>query len=236
MKILLKGGRKAPRGEKGAAKRETVLLALIIGISLAAVLVPAVRYFHARADAFGCASALSSANEQLDIKYLTDGGFTAEEAKNAVAFAMNGWDDLCPGGGTVHLKKNEGEGTPFSVICGLHCPDAAVRTRLNAGFVLEQLKRVIVSERIQGENFPQSIIVNLNNKEYNAALTDGEAAVKRGTKATSGVSGTVIFYSLAGYGEAGKSSGLSEGEVFYFCFADEEHCAIWRSQEGWTLG
>ena len=32
----------------------------------------------------------------------------------------------------------------------------------------------------------------------------------------------------------GADSGMKEGELWYFAFADEEHCAIWTYHDEWT--
>ena len=46
--------------------------------------------------------------------------------------------------------------------------------------------------------------------------------------------GTVICYSITGHSDFGADSGLEEGQVWYFSYADEEHCANWKSDDGWS--
>ena len=41
------------------------------------------------------------------------------------------------------------------------------------------------------------------------------------------------FYGLAGEGDFPVEK-VSAGDIFYFVYADEEHCAIWKANEGWT--
>ena len=100
--------------------------------------------------------------------------------------------------------------------------------------VLHQLRQTIDLEQKLGDPTPSEVTVELKGKEYQALLTDQETGLKRGTSATSGVRGTVIYYSLAGYGEFTEDISLPVGSVCYFSFADEEHCATWKHQRGWS--
>ena len=46
----------------------------------------------------------------------------------------------------------------------------------------------------------------------------------------------MAFYGLAGEGDfpAGEEAKVEAGDIFYFVYADEEHCAIWKANDGWT--
>lgn len=219
---------------KNGISRLMVILLVLIGIMLILIAIPVYQYYRNRAEELGCASALNTANHQLSIAYLSDGTFTEEKAKEIVTFAMDGWDDLCPGGGTPYIVENESDEVPWRVVCGKHDKDTKERTRLNAAWVLEQIEKQVYSAQLQGELYPQSVRVTVNSKEYEALLTDEETGFRRGTAATSGVEGTVIYYSLVGHSEFGSDAGLKEGEVWYFSYADENHCATWSSRDGWT--
>ena len=219
-------------GSGGIAALVVVLAVLVLALAVIAA-APVYRNYREQADEIGCVSSLTSANNQLAIETLSGGDTTAGEAKAIVTRAMNGWDDLCPAGGTPYLVAAEGE-VPWRVVCGLHDKDTKERTRLNAAYVLKQLRQKIDLEQKLGDPTPSEVTVELNGKEYQALLTDQETGLKRGTSATSGVRGTVIYYSLAGYGEFTEDISLPVGSVCYFSFADEEHCATWKHQRGWS--
>lgn len=210
-----------------------VVLAVLVLVMVVVIAVPVYRDYREQADEIGCVSSLTSANNQLSIEYLSSGELTADEAKAIVTKAMNGWDDLCPAGGTPYLVETEGE-VRWRVVCGLHDKDTKERTRLNAGYVLKQLRKKIDLEQKLGNSTPSEVTVELNGEEYQALLTDQETGLKRGTSVTSGVKGTVIYYSLAGYGAFTEDISLPDGSICYFSFADEEHCASWKHQRGWS--
>lgn len=221
-----------PRTLKGITRAACILLVLIV-ILLVLIFIPSWKYYQNRAAELGCGSSLNTANHQLSIEYLSGKKMTPETAKEIVTIAMDGWDDLCPGGGTPYLVEEESE-VGYRVVCGLHDKDTKERTRLNASNALEQIEKEVHMDRSLGVSFPESITVKINGKEMNAVLIDEESGLKRGTKATTGVKGTVIFYSIAGHSDFGKDSGQKEGQVWYFSYADEEHCANWKIDDGWT--
>ena len=221
-----------PRTLKGIPRAACILLVLIV-ILLILIFIPSWKYYQNRAAELGCGSSLNTANHQISIEYLSGKKMTPETAKEIVTIAMDGWDDLCPGGGTPYLVEEESE-VGYRVVCGLHDKDTKERTRLNASNALEQIEKEVHMDRSLGVSFPESITVKINGKEMNAVLIDEESGLKRGTKATTGVKGTVIFYSIAGHSDFGKDSGQKEGQVWYFSYADEEHCANWKIDDGWT--
>ena len=229
---MKKSWKKKLEGRSGIAA-VVVILALLVLLLSVGIAIPVYRNYREQADEIGCVSSLTSANNQLSIEYLSAGELTAVEAKAIVTKAMNGWDDLCPVGGTPYLVAAEGE-VPWRVVCGLHDKDTKERTRLNAANVLKQLRRKVDLEQKLGDPTPPEVTVTLNGKEYRALLTEQETGLKRGTATTSGVKGTVIYYSLSGYGAFAENISLPDGSVCYFSFADEEHCATWRHQEGWS--
>lgn len=219
-------------GRNGIAAA-VVILAILVVILSVVIAIPFYRNYRNQTREIGCVSSLKSANDQLSIAYLSAGQLTAAEAKAAVTRAMNGWDDLCPGGGTPYLVETE-DAVPWRVVCGLHDKDTKERTRLNAANVLEQVRQKVDLEQKLGDPAPAEVQVTLNGKEYPAVLTEEETGFKRGTAATSGVEGTVIHYALTGYGAFSGTPGPAGGSVCYFSFADENHCAAWSEQEGWT--
>ena len=229
---MKKSWKKKLEGRSGIAAA-VVILALLVLLLSVVIAVPVYRNYREQADEIGCVSSLTSANNQLSIEYLSAGELTAGEAKAIVTKAMSGWDDLCPAGGTPYLVAAEGE-VPWRVVCGLHDKDTKERTRLNAANVLKQLRQKVDLEQKLGDPTPPEVTVTLNGKEYRALLTEQETGFKRGTATTSGVKGTVIYYSLAGCGAFAENNSLPDGSVCYFSFADEEHCATWKHQEGWS--
>ena len=229
---MRKIGQRKLGGSSGIAALIVILAILVLALAVVAA-VPLYRNYREQGYEIGCVSSLTSANNQLAIETLSAGEMTAGEAKAIVTRAMNGWDDLCPGGGTPYLAAAEGE-VPWRVVCGLHDKDTKERTRLNAAYVLKQLRQKIDLAQKLGDLTPPEVTVCLNGKEYRALLTEQETGMKRGTATTSGVKGTVICYSLAGHGTFSGEAPLPDGSVCYFCFADEEHCAIWKHREGWS--
>ena len=229
---MRKNGKQKLGGSDGIAALIVVLAILVLALAAAAA-APMLRNYREQADEIGCVSSLTSANNQLTIETISGGEMTAGEAKAIVTKAMSGWDDLCPAGGTPYLVAAEG-GVPWRVGCGLHDKDTKERTRLNAAYVWKQLRQKIDLEQKLGNLTPPEVTVTLNGKEYRALLTEQETGMKRGTATTSGVKGTVIRYSLAGHGAFAEDVSLPDGSICYFCFADEEHCAIWKHREGWS--
>lgn len=229
---MRKNGKQKLCGSDGIAALVVVLAVLVLALAVIAA-APVYRNYREQADEIGCVSSLTSANNQLTIETLSRGDTTAGEAKAIVTRAMNGWDDLCPAGGTPYLVEAEG-GAPWRVVCGLHDKDSGERTRLNAAYALKQLRQKVDLEQKLGDLTPPEVTVVLNGKEYRALLTEQETGMKRGTATTSGVKGTVIRYALAGHGAFAEEVSLPEGSVCYFSFADEEHCAIWKHREGWS--
>ena len=229
---MRKIGQRKLGGSSGIAALIVVLAILVLALAAAAA-APVYRNYREQADEIGCVSSLTSANNQLAIETLSEGDTTAGEAKAIVTRAMNGWDDLCPAGGTPYLVAAEGD-VPWRVVCGLHDKDTKERTRLNAAYALKQLRQKVDLEQKLGDPTPPEVTVTLNGKEYRALLTEQETGMKRGTATTSGVKGTVIRYALAGHGAFAEEVSLPEGSICYFCFADEAHCAIWKHREGWS--
>ena len=229
---MRKNGKQKLSGSSGIAALVVVLAVLVLALAVI-IAAPVYRARREQADEIGCVSSLTSANNQLAIETISAGEMTADEAKAIVTRAMNGWDDLCPAGGTPYLVAAEGE-VPWRVVCGLHDKDTKERTRLNAAYALKQLRQKVDLAQKLGDLTPPEVTVVLNGKEYRALLTEQETGMKRGTATTSGVEGTVIRYALAGHGAFTEDISLPDGSVCYFSFADEEHCAIWKHREGWS--
>ena len=222
--------------DRRGLSRLTAILLVLVGIMLIVVAIPIWRNLHEKSAKLGCVTALDSARRQLAVDYLmVNGTPTAKDAKDLVTYAMNGWDDLCPDGGTVYVVERGGDHElPYDVVCGLHDPDAKERTRLNAGYVLYQVEEAVRQAQAAGELYPETVTVRLHGRDLIACLVDDYTGLRRGTASTSGVEGIVAYYSIVGHSAFGADSGLEAGEIWYFSYADEEHCAAWSSIKSWT--
>jgi hypothetical protein len=98
----------------------------------------------------------------------------------------------------------------------------------------EQLREALLHERNKGNLFPESLPYTLHNKPHTALLTDVDVGLKRGTKLTDDQEGIVAYYSVVGHSDFGADSGMKEGQMWYFAYADEEHCANWSYHDEWT--
>ena len=197
----------------------TILL-IAVFVMLGVVLIPRLSHYKEAADNYGCKVALKKAQDMLDVEYLSNYGLTLDEADVVIRRAMWEQDWLCPSGGDYFVVEDRGKEQPYRVTCGLHEDDTTLRTRLNAQRALTLLEQ----ELEFSETVPDAVRMELNGMEYYAERVETEPPIKRGTRTTSGYEGIVLFYVAD-----------EEKELQYFCYADEEHCAIWRSGETWAV-
>lgn len=220
---------------KDGISRAVVILVVVVAVLLVAALIPLAIYHKHISEKLGCKQAMDSGTRQLYDAYLLGDVHNVEEAKAVVTRAMNGWDDLCPGGGTMHIVYDETAEKPYRLACGIHDPDTVERTNLNAKYVLEQLIKKLEILQAKGEQYPESIPVSVNSIEYTAVLTDAESGFFRGTYNTPGAKEeTLIFYAIAGHSEFGKEYGAKDGDICYFSYVDPDHVANWNAQTGWS--
>lgn len=197
----------------------TILL-IAVFVMLAIVLIPRLSHYKETADNYGCKVALKKTQDMLDVEYLGNYGLTLEEADVVIHRAMWEQDWLCPSGGDYFVVEDRNSEQPYRVTCGLHEDDTALRTRLNA----ERALALVQQELEYSEAVPDAVRMELNSTEYFAERVDTEPPIKRGTRLTSGYDGIVLFY-IADAVE----------ELRFFCYADENHCAIWRVGETWAI-
>ena len=220
-------------------------VAWLIGIAVLAVLallfvilLPTIRHYQYEAGEAGCIASLDTARRQLANESMLIGQVSkASEARDYVASVMPGWSDLCPGGGTTYIVPTDEDNPRWTVICGMHGTDRKQCTRLNADYVLRQLRENLKKAQDNGEQFPQTLTYFLNGKTRKATLVTTDPGVRRGTNATVGMEGTVAFYTIKGSGESDSlvvGSSLKVGEISNFWFADEDYCAVWRASAGWS--
>lgn len=219
---------------RGASRLVPIFVVLII---IAALIIgwPYAMQYIKESGQLACQTALDSARRKMAADYMLSSGLPI--LKGTSACVMNGQDNLCPSGGTVYVREIEPEtesGLPFELVCGLHHPDTKLRTRLNASYALAQVEDAVAKSRLTGVPFPESVTVSFNDKTFTASLVDETTIVRRGTDYIQGLSGTVIYYSIVGHSEFGDDAGLEKGRVWYFSFADENHCANWSSKKSWT--
>lgn len=220
---------------RGLARIIVIMLVLVIILAIASI-VPSYRKYQRQGMTLACAHALDTARRQLAGNFMFNGfeNGSAEDAKEFVAYVMNGWDDLCPAGGSVYIVPKKDSPLDWEVVCGLHCSDSKLRTRLNAYNVFEQLGEALLVQQNNGNPYPESLPYTLHSKQYTALLVDEPTKLRRGTKLTEDYEGIVAFYSIMGHSDFGADSGAKEGEICYFSFADEEHCANWSYHDAWT--
>ncbi len=220
--------------DRSGISRAVVIMLVLVAVMLVVVSIPIYNHLKAVYNEIDCMTAMKSADDQLRIAYLHAGGdMNPDQAKAAVEHAMNGWDDLCPGGGNVYLVEDKGAEMPYRIVCGVHGSDLREVTRLNSEYVRDRLMEQLASRQKQGEKFPETMTVVLNSKELEATLIDEESPLRRGTNAMSDFKGIVCFYAVKGNGDFGKDSKAADGEIWYFSYADENFASHWSADKGW---
>ncbi|MBQ9543818.1 MAG: hypothetical protein IJV00_01670 [Clostridia bacterium] len=224
------------KSRSGMSRLVAILLVAVAVIAVIVIGIPVVRYYNEESQKIGCNTALDTAYRQYVDHYLANGNkLDRDETKEVITFVMNGWDDLCPGGGNVYIvADDEKEEGMFRLVCGLHGKDEKERTRLNAGYVLDTLRELLAEKQKNGEKYPESITMTLNGKKLECLLTDEPTGIRRGTSTTGGLEGTVAYYSIVGHSDFGKDSGMEEGGIWYLSFADENYCAEWKFAQSWS--
>ena len=215
------------------------LAVLAVLLLLVIVLIPTIQHYRYEARAAACMASLDTARRQLANESMLLGEVNKEaEARDYVASVMPGWSDLCPGGGTTYLVPVDNDPPYWTVICGMHGTDKKQNTRLNADYVLRQLRENLKKARDEGVEYPETLTYFLNGKTREAILVYADPGVRRGTKATMDLKGIVAFYTIRGAGEsddlARYGTKLKDGEISHFWFADDDYCAIWHTSGGWS--
>ena len=217
---------------RGGVNRVIALLLAAIAVMLVVVLLPAWDDLRLLSQRLSCEQAMKSAKDGLIIEYL--GRFkegTVEEAMETLDQVMPARPDICPAGGTVYLIRDK-DGI-FQPVCGLHDDDLKLRVRLNASrgkqLLAEALKK---TRQITGKE-PEKVTITLNGKALECVRVTEVLDLRRGTGVSHGYEGIVAYYGIAGQGDF-DTKGLDDGDVCYFAYADEYHCARWINGDGWT--
>ena len=221
------------RSIRGGVNRVVAILLVAIAIMLVIILIPAWDDLRLLSQRLSCEQAMKSAKDGLIIEYLgryKEG--SVQDAMNTLDQVMIARPNICPAGGEVYLIKNS-QGI-YEPLCGLHDRDQKRRVRLNASRALELLReaRRIALRSRQGVE-PDEVNIVLNSMELPCVRVQQAQKLRRGTGTTDGFDGVVAFYGLAGEGDF-PAEDVEAGDIFYFVYADEYHCAIWKANEGWS--
>ncbi len=215
----MKTTREKLRADSGISVWIVLLLVGVLAL-LAIIAAPTAKRYRERANETACEVAVGEARYRVENAATLNGGLSDEEAKNAAMQDLKSWDELCPSGGDCYVLLDENGG--YQVVCALHTKDLALKTRLNASHALEELKEGLKAELLLRGAVPDKLTLTLNSRELVASRVDEEPTIKRGTRSTPGYEGTVALYRTDG------------DQVVFLCYADEDHCAIWRADEGWS--
>ena len=224
------------RSIRGGVNRVVAILLVAIAIMLVIILIPAWDDLRLLSQRLSCEQAMKSAKDGLIIEYLgryKEG--SVQDAMNTLDQVMIARPKICPAGGEVYLIKNS-EGI-YDPLCGLHDRDMRQRVRLNASRALELLReaRRVALRDSRGVE-PDEVSIVLNSMTLPCVRVQQAQKLRRGTGTTDGFDGVVAFYGLAGEGDfpAGEDAKVEAGDIFYFVYADEYHCAIWKANDGWS--
>lgn len=219
-------------GNRGGINRATAILLALIGVMLVLIAIPSYRVYRYRAQKTACVQAMKSAKDGLIIEYLSRfEEDSVEDAMKTLDEVMPERANICPAGGTVYLVRND-LGI-FEPICGLHETDRKLRVRLNATRGLELLGEALRKARNNSDTEPESVEITLNGKPLECVRVAERLDLRRGTATTNGYEGVVAFYGLEGDGSFATGK-VNKGEICYFVYADEDHAAVWRADDGWT--
>ena len=212
------------RSRKGGTNRTLVILAVLIIIMVGVIYAPAWKAFRYKSECIACEQAMKTATDGLRIEYLdTFDESTVRQARKTLDEVMPERNDICPAHGNVYLIKGE-EGV-LEPVCGLHNPDAARRTRLNASFAgnrLTEARKNILEKAEEGAPEPEQIEIKTNGRILACTYVTEEVNIKRGTKTYDDYDDVVAFYGTD-----------DKGNINYFLYADEDHYAVWRYNDGW---
>lgn len=220
------------RIDRGGVNRTVAVLLALIAVMLVIIAVPGWNAYRYRAEKLACEQAMKSARDGLIIDYLNrwDGG-SVNDAMKTLDEVMPERANICPSGGTVYLVRRE-DGI-YEPVCGLHDSDAMLRCRLNASRAKELLGEARRAAKRETKAEPESVEIRLNGRALNCVCVQEEPELRRGTRTTSGFDGVVAFYGVAGEGPF-PADKVKAGAIGYFIYADEDYCAVWRADDGWT--
>ena len=209
------------------------ILLFLIAVMLILIAVPSWQRFSYRSQKVGCDQAMKSARDGLIIEYLGSlKKSTTEEAMRDLDKIMPARENLCPAGGNIYLT--EGEDGYYVPVCGIHGNDKKQKTRLNGSYAKILLEKELSDRLRRSKKEKQdSISITLNSQPLDCVHVLKKEFIHRGTASTNGYEGIVAFYGLEGEGDF-ETGQAEEGELAYFVYADENYCAIWWADQGWS--
>ena len=220
------------KNSRGMTRAGLIAVIVVIVMLLVVLGVPFASFIIDRSYASGCMSARDTANDYLSIEYLGNTSMTLEEARTTVRRLMP-FDDICPEDGNIYITEDHSQAMPYKVICGIHDTDLKEKTRYNAANALQLVTDAVNKAQEDGDQYPETVTIETNGRKLTAELIDERTILRSGTDYTSGVKGTVIYYSIVGHSDFGEDCGLEDGEIWYFSYADEDHCANYNVTDGW---
>lgn len=201
--------------------RLVVIMLIAIGVMIVILAIPLWNSFSYDASRMACEQAMKSAQDGLIIDYLHKfQNSSVKETQLTLDEVMPGRENLCPSGGTVYLV--EGDHGVYEPVCGLHDRDDKRRTRLNASYIYEQLEDERATLKRRGLEEPESIIIEVNGKPLEVVRLEEDPGIRYGTKAMLDYEGIIGFYGVD-----------DKGNLSFFIYADEDHCARWSKASGW---
>ena len=215
--------------------RAVVIMLILVAVMLVVVSIPVYIHFRTVWREMECMTSLDTAKRQMIDQFLLEfGDLDIDEAKEHVGYVMNGWDDLCPGGGIVYIVKDDDPNAdmPYKLVCGVHGEDKKENCRLNADYVLDHVRERVKYERAKGAPIPEKITVNLNGEDLDVLLVTESKKIRYGTRYFEADDDIVAYYGVAGNGFDDTTA--DDGEVCYFGFADPNYCANWTAERGWS--
>lgn len=201
--------------------RILALLVLVFLLVVVMVVLPLIEKQQAKAEAYACSVAMKKAEDVLLVEVLSDPELSSSQAAIVVDESKLEMDSLCPTHGDFYLVPQFGT---WHVTCGIHESNNVVRTRLNATRVFDMLNAEIAERRRLEVAFDDPVVTwEINGKPLNVTRLEGNNGLRRGTDYSIDFDGVVCFYSLN-----------SAGDIHWFVYADTNHAAVWKEEDGWS--
>ena len=214
-----KDDKKKDDKEKVIRRLLWLLAVVVLGLAVMVIL-PIVQRRESKAEAYACTLAIRRAQDAVLLEFLSDPDMTSREAAMAVDASKLARDDLCPSGGDYYLVPESGS---WRVTCGIHEEDTILRTRINASRVLELVQEQLDARSRMGLHLEENLVLKVNGQPLVVNLLAGDNGLRRGTDYSIDFDGIVSFYSLN-----------SSAEIKWFVYADQNHAAVWRINDGWS--
>ena len=202
-------------------RRIIALMVVIILLLVVMVVLPLIEKQKAKAEAYACSLAMTKAENALLVEFLSDPKLSTSDAAVVADESKLERDSLCPAGGDFYLVPQSGA---WRVTCGIHETNTFVRTKINASRVFDLLNDEIAERRRLELPFEDQVLTwEINGKPLAVTRLDGNNGLRRGTDYSIDFDGVVCFFSLN-----------PSGDIHWFVYADADHAAVWKEDEGWS--